>query len=86
MGGLLLIAGVLAVFFMPEVQMPAPDESEGKKEKPAGMLNLLSIPTVTLAGFSIFAAASAIGYLLPTLEPHVHTNVRKTSLSQMLSP
>ena len=43
-------------------------------------VNLLSIPTVTLAVFSIFAAPSAIGYLFPTLEPHVNSNVRKTSL------
>ncbi|CAG7833802.1 unnamed protein product [Allacma fusca] len=79
--GILLVgAGVLTHFWVPSIVLPA-EEDVKKEEKPRGMISLLMIPTVALAGFSILAGSSGIGYLLPTLEPHVHKNFEELSAS-----
>lgn len=81
LGGILFFAAIMAYFIM-----PAPEEVSASAKQKAdtnnggghgGFFNIIKVPTVALAAFSIFSAACSIGYNAPTLEPHVKQVIMK---------
>ncbi|KAA0193883.1 hypothetical protein HAZT_HAZT003132 [Hyalella azteca] len=68
MGSLLLTAAALTFFLLPSADGPSETDSlHGGSQ----MIELLKIPPVALAAFSIIASSISIGFVQATLEPHL---------------
>ncbi|KAA0203699.1 hypothetical protein HAZT_HAZT007212 [Hyalella azteca] len=68
MGSLLLTAAALTFFLLPSSDGPSEaDNLHGGSQ----MMELLKIPPIALAAFSIIASSISIGFIQATLEPHL---------------
>lgn len=68
LGGLLISAAVMTHFVLPSKY----DEPENvQKNSDKGMMDLLKVPSILLASYSIFCASITIGFIQATLEPHM---------------
>ena len=68
LGGLLISAAIMTHFVLPSKY----DEPENvQKSGDKGMIDLLKVPSISLAAYSIFCASITIGYIQATLEPHM---------------
>ena len=68
LGSLLIAAALLTHFVLPKKYNETQQtDSESKK----GMIDLLKVPSIALAAYSILCASITIGFIQATLEPHL---------------
>ena len=65
--GILLTAAI--TYFMLPLGLNDPDMTENAIKR--RVVDLLKVPSICVAVFSLFVASSSIGFLLSTLEPHM---------------
>ena len=64
--GVLVCAAVFTSFVLPN----SPPNGETSTDKPS-MAQALRVPSVLMAAYSVAAAASSLGFIQATLEPHM---------------
>lgn len=68
LGGLLICAAMMTHFVLPSKY---DERSESEQSSRKGMLDLLKVPSIFLAAYSIICASITIGFIQATLEPHL---------------
>ncbi len=72
LGGLLMSVALMTYFVLPaKYDEDEANEDDSAQSEKKGMLDLLKIPSISLAAYSILNASITIGYIQATLEPHL---------------